>query len=131
MTGTIFEQIISGEIPCVKIYEDMFCIAIMDKFPITKGQTLVISKKSVDKLTDLDDETYSAMFLMAKRIAQASDTALGSKRCFILVQGLEIPHAHIKVYPLYEEHIPLDEGSGKMAEDESLRLLAEKIQKYL
>ncbi len=97
---TIFSKIIAREIPAQFVYEDDICVVLMDKFPAVNGQTLVISKKEVDYIFDLPDEDYSHMFMVAKKIAQASDIVFETVRSCIVVEGFEVPHVHIKIYPM-------------------------------
>ncbi|MCB9818785.1 HIT family protein [Candidatus Nomurabacteria bacterium] len=133
MTDSIFSQIIAREIPSQFVYEDEVCVVIMDKFPSTKGQTLVIPKKGVDYVFDLDDSTYSHIFSVAKKIALASDKALHPKRTCLAVEGFEVPHTHIKIYPVYDTSRGLGPflSSGEMADDTELASLAEQIKKCL
>ncbi|PIR85591.1 HIT family protein [Candidatus Kaiserbacteria bacterium CG10_big_fil_rev_8_21_14_0_10_44_10] len=133
MTNSIFSKIIAREIPSQFVYEDDVCVVIMDKFPSTKGQTLVIPKKEVDYAFDLDDDTYSHIFMVAKKIAIASDKALNPKRTCLAVEGFEVPHVHIKIYPVYDTSRGLGPflSSGEMAEDEELAELAKQIKECL
>lgn len=125
----LFCKFAKGIIKPIVIYEDEKCIAILDKFPITKGQTLIIGKKHVDYVFDLDDELYSHVFLISKKIAKAIDKALKTERTWILTQGMEVRHNHIKLYPIYKDiYINLNEGSGKEANDKELNEIAKKIR---
>jgi histidine triad (HIT) family protein len=136
MTGTkdlnmasIFTKIIRREIPGHFIYEDETCVVILDKFPAVKGQSLVIPKKEVDYAFDLDEETYLHLTKIAKRIAQASDRALGAVRTCLVIEGFDVPHVHIKLYPLMDTHTPLGSimPTGKEASDEELAIVATQI----
>jgi len=128
----IFCKFIKNEIKPVKIYEDEFCIAILDKFPITKGQALVIGKTHTNYIFDLDDELYKHVFLVSKKIAKAIDAALNTQRTWILVQGMEVAHNHIKILPIYKNiYINLNEGHGEEASDEELKEIAQKIKLQL
>ena len=133
MADSIFSKIIAREIPSQFVYEDDVCVVIMDKFPSTKGQTLVIPKKEIDYAFALDDDTYSHIFMVAKKIALASDKALRPKRTCLAIEGFEVPHVHIKIYPVYDTSRGLGPflSSGEMAEDEELAELAEQIKKCL
>ena len=73
MAASIFTKIINHEIPAHFVYEDEYCIAILDKFPAVKGQSLVIPKEEVDYAFDMDDDSYIHLFTTAKMIARASD----------------------------------------------------------
>lgn len=98
--SSIFTKIINREVPGHFIYEDEFCVAIMDKFPAVKGQSLVIPKKDIDYAFDLDDDSYIHLFKIAKKIAKASDKALNAIRTCLVVEGFDVPHVHVKIYPI-------------------------------
>lgn len=97
---TIFTKIIKGEIPSYKIAENENFYAFLDINPNAKGHTLVIPKKPVDKLFDLDEETYKALFLYARKISFAIEKVIPCDRIGLTVIGLEVPHAHIHLIPL-------------------------------
>ena len=97
---SIFTKIINREIPAAFVYEDDVCVAIIDKFPETVGKTLIIPKKQVDYIFDLDDETYQHLFEIAKKVSKALDKTFKTERTCLLVEGFEIPHVHIKLYPV-------------------------------
>jgi len=126
---TIFTKIINREIPGHFIYEDNICVAIMDKFPAVRGQSLVIPKKDIDYAFDLDDDSYIHLFTVAKRIAKASDAALHAVRTCLVVEGLDVPHVHIKIYPMQNTDTALGALMHQSAEahDEELALLASQI----
>lgn len=126
---TIFEKIIDNEIPSVKIYEDDICIVIMDKFPETKGKCLVITKEPIDYVFDLSEETYLHIMKITKTVVAAVDKALTPYRTCILVEGFEVPHSHIKIYPTYSTD-PVYSG-GHESSVEELEEVAEKIRKFL
>lgn len=96
----IFARIAAGEIPSYKILEDERFFAFLDINPLAKGHVLVIPKKEVDYIFDLDKETFSAFWLFAQRIALAIPKAIPCLRVGIAVIGLEVPHAHIHLVPL-------------------------------
>ena len=133
MADSIFSKIIRREIPAVFVYEDEVCVVIMDKFPSIKGQSLVIPKKQVDYAFELDDETYTHIFKVAKKIAIATDKALKTKRTCLVVEGFEVPHVHIKLYPIQEGRQNLSTAltAGPEASDEELSELATKIKGVL
>ena len=97
---SIFSKIISGEIPSYKIKEDENFLAFLDVFPLVKGHVLVVPKKEVDKLFDLDNDLLSAILVFAKPIAQAIEKTFECKRCGISAIGLEVPHAHLHLVPM-------------------------------
>ncbi|MEI7422354.1 MAG: HIT family protein [Prolixibacteraceae bacterium] len=100
---TIFSKIVAGEIPCYKVAESENFLAFLDIFPLAKGHVLVIPKKEVDYLFDLDQETYTGLMSFARKVALAIGKAIPCKRVGVAVLGLEVPHAHIHLVPLNSE----------------------------
>jgi histidine triad (HIT) family protein len=100
---SIFSKIVAGEIPCYKIAEDENFFAFLDINPLTKGHTLVIPKKEVDYIFNLDGQTYSGLFLFAKKVALSLEKSIDCKRIGMAVVGLEVPHTHIHLIPLNSE----------------------------
>jgi histidine triad (HIT) family protein len=98
--ASIFSKIIAGEIPSYKIVEDDNYYAFLDIFPLVEGHTLVVPKKEVDKLFDLDDDTYAGLMLFVKKVAAAIEKAIPCNRVGMTVIGLEVPHAHVHLIPL-------------------------------
>ena len=98
--ASIFTKIVNGEIPCYKIAETANCLAFLDVFPLVKGHTLVIPKKEVDYIFDLDDALFGELHLFSKKVAHAVGKAMPCKRVGVAVIGLEVPHAHIHLVPL-------------------------------
>jgi histidine triad (HIT) family protein len=116
----------------IKIYEDDLCIAFMDKFPLTKGQSLVVGKEHTDYLFDVEDKLYSHLFNITKKIVNATDKALPNQRSWVVVQGMDVPHNHIKILPIYKGiHINLEEGTGSEATDKELQEISDKIKEKL
>lgn len=101
--ATIFTKIINGEIPCHKIAENEKHIAFLDINPIAEGHTLVVPKKEVDYVFDLPDTLLKETMIFAKKIARALDNSLHPIRTGVIVEGLEVPHAHIHLVPIYRE----------------------------
>jgi len=98
--SSIFTKIINGEIPSYKVAEDENYYAFLDIFPLAKGHTLVIPKKEVDYIFNLDDETYKGLWAFAKKVALGVEKAVPCERVGIAVLGLDVPHAHIHLLPL-------------------------------
>lgn len=98
--SSIFTKIVNGEIPCYKIAETDDYLAFLDVFPLTQGHTLVIPKKEINYLFDMEDELYNGLLLFAKKIAKAIEQAIPCKRIGVAVIGLEVPHAHIHLIPI-------------------------------
>lgn len=97
---SIFSKIVAGEIPCYKIAENEDYLAFLDVFPLKKGHTLVIPKKEVDYIFDLDSETYLGLMDFSKKVAAAVKKAIPCKRLSVQVIGLEVPHAHVHLIPI-------------------------------
>ena len=97
---SIFSRIIQGEIPCYKVAETEDFLAFLDINPLAKGHTLVIPKKEVDYIFDIEDTLYQQLFLFAKKIALAIDRVMPCARVGMAVVGLEVPHAHIHLVPI-------------------------------
>lgn len=101
--ATIFTKIVKGEIPSHKIFENEHFYAFLDINPMAKGHTLVIPKKEVDYLFDVDDAMLSEMIVLSKKIAKAIEKAVECNRVGMMVIGLEVPHAHIHLIPIQKE----------------------------
>ena len=98
--SSIFTKIINGEIPCYKIAENDDFFAFLDINPNAKGHTLVVPKKEVNKLFDLDEVTYKGLMDFSREIALAIEKAVPCKRIGMTVIGLEVPHVHVHLIPL-------------------------------
>ncbi len=97
---SIFTRIVNGEIPCHKIAETDEFLAFLDVFPCAPGHTLVITKKEVDYIFDLEDELYEGLMKFSKQVAAAVEKAIPCKRIGVAVVGLEVPHVHVHLIPL-------------------------------
>lgn len=97
---SIFSKIVAGEIPAHKVAESIDYLAFLDISPLAEGHVLVIPKKEVDYLFDLDDELYTGLQLFAKIVADGIKKAIPCKRVGVAVIGLEVPHAHIHLIPV-------------------------------
>lgn len=146
----IFCKIISGESPSWKVYEDKNYLAVLDMFPNTKGLTLVLPKKHLAAdVFEANDKEYSSLMLAAKKVAKVLEKKFEDTRVALVIEGLEIDHAHIKLYPLHcakkgefiqmldkEKPVFFEKYPGYVttihgprASDEDLKELAEKIKK--
>ena len=101
--ASIFSRIVAGEIPSWKVAEDERYYAFLDINPLAEGHTLVIPKKEVDYIFDLDEETYAGLWEFAAKVARAVRTAVPCKRVGVAVLGMEVPHTHIHLVPLQTE----------------------------
>ena len=127
---SIFTRIINGEIPCYLIAEDEHYFAFLDIGPLAKGHTLVIPKKEVDYLFDLDEPTYTGLMAFAKRVAVAVGKAVPCLRVGVAVIGLEVPHAHLHLIPLQSGTINFNDPKLKL-EKEEMEKIAEAIRQQL
>ena len=101
--ATIFSRIINGEIPCYKIAENEKFFAFLDINPLMKGHTLVIPKKEVDYIFDIEDNDLGEMMIFAKQIANKIKDVIPCVKVGVAVIGLEVPHAHIHLVPMQKE----------------------------
>lgn len=101
--ASIFSKIVNGEIPAYKVAEDENYLAFLDIFPVAKGHTLVIPKKEVDYIFDLEDDLYNGLQSFAKKVAVGLKKAIPCEKVGVLVLGLEVPHAHIHLIPMQNE----------------------------
>jgi len=100
--ATIFTKIINGEIPCFKVAEDENYFAFLDINPNTKGHTLCVPKKEVDRLLDLDKETYLGLMEFSRKVGLAIEKTVVCNRVGMTVIGLEVPHVHVHLIPITE-----------------------------
>jgi histidine triad (HIT) family protein len=129
--ATIFTKIINGEIPCYKIAEDENYFAFLDINPLKAGHTLVVPKKEVDYVFDLDNNQLSGLVLFSKKIASAIKSAFPCNRIGVAILGLEIPHAHIHLVPMDSmEDINFKNPKLKFSPEE-FREIADKIRKKI
>lgn len=98
--ATIFSKIVAGDIPAYKVAETTDYLAFLDINPLVEGHVLVIPKKEVDYIFDLDDETYAGLMIFAKIVAAGIEKAIPCNRIGIAVIGLEVPHVHVHLVPL-------------------------------
>ena len=97
---SIFSKIEKGELPAYKVAEDERFLAFLDISPLTKGHVLIIPKKEIDYIFDLDSKTFSTLWCFTQLVAKAMEKVIICERIGIAVIGLEVPHAHIHLVPL-------------------------------
>lgn len=100
--SSIFAKIISGELPAYKVAETEEFLAFLDVRPNTKGHTLCIPKIEVDKLFELEEQTYMNLMAFSRKVALALEKAVACKRVGMMVIGLEVPHVHVHLVPLHQ-----------------------------
>ena len=123
----IFSKIAAGEIPSYKCAEDDRFYAFLDINPVAKGHTLVIPRREVDYIFDMDDEELASFQIFAKKVATALRNAFPCKKVAQIVLGLEVPHAHIHLLPMNSEpDADFRKPKLKLADDE-FKAIAERI----
>ncbi|HNS12948.1 MAG TPA: HIT family protein [Bacteroidia bacterium] len=126
--ASIFSKIIRGEIPCYKIAENENFFAFLDISPLAKGHTLVIPKKEVDYIFDIDDDSHKEFWHFAKQVSVAIKNAIPCRRIGVAVIGLEVPHAHIHLIPMNKvSDMNFASPKLKIGSDE-LEKIAQKIR---
>lgn len=123
---TIFTRIVNGEIPCYKVAESEEFMAFLDIAPVSKGHTLVIPKKEVDYIFDLEDDLYLGLHAFAKRVAIAVEKTIHCERIGQTVIGLEVPHVHIHLVPLVNMQF-IDFTKKVVMPQDELKEIASKI----
>lgn len=99
MEDSIFTKIVKGEIPSHKVYEDALTMAFLDIHPVQPGMTVVIPRKQVEFIWDLPEEDYLAVMSTVYKVAQRIREVLGVHYVGEVIEGVEIPHAHVKLIP--------------------------------
>lgn len=129
--ATIFTKIINGEIPSYKVAEDEAHFSFLDINPIAEGHTLVVPKKETDYFFNLSEEEIHQAMDFAKKVARGIDEALEPLRTGIIVQGLEVPHAHIHLVPLYTKTQPMALGHNVRVSEERMKEIAQLISQQV
>ena len=152
MSSTVFTKIIKKELPAHFLYEDEHCIAILDRNPAVKGQSLVIPKHEIDYAFDLDDDVLTGLILYTKKIAKKLDGFFEDVgRTAMVFEGFGVDHIHAKLFPMHgtmqvhenwkavnsnvDKYFEQYEGyisshDFQRANDEELALLAEQIRAF-
>ena len=126
--ATIFSHIVEGEIPSYKVAESEDFYAFLDINPLARGHALVIPKKEVDYIFDIENELYKELFTFAKKVGKAIESVIPCKRIGIIVFGLDVPHAHIHLIPINKSSdMNFDSPKLSIDKEEFIRI-AEKIQ---
>ena len=123
----IFSKIAAGEIPSYKCAENEKFYAFLDINPLVKGHTLVIPRREVDYIFDMDDDEIAEFQVFAKKVAKAIKAAFPCKKVAQVVLGLEVPHAHIHLIPMQNEgDVDFRRKKLELSEDEFVEI-AQKI----
>lgn len=123
----IFSKIAAGEIPSYKCAEDAQFYAFLDINPLKEGHTLVIPRREVDYIFDMEDEELAAFQMFAKKVAKAIKSAYPCKKVAQVVLGLEVPHAHIHLIPMDNEGDVDFHKKGIIFSEEEFTAIAERI----
>ena len=126
--ATIFSKIIAGESPSYKVAENESFYAFLDINPLVKGHTLVVPKREVDYLFDLNDDEVAAIHVFAKSVAKAIRKVIPCKKVGEAVIGLEVPHAHIHLIPIQKESDMLFSNPKLKLSDEEFTQIADAIR---
>ena len=128
--SSIFSKIVKDEIPAYKVAEDERFLAFLDISPLTKGHVLIIPKKEIDYIFDLDFKTFSTLWCFAQLVAKAIEKVIVCERIGIAVIGLEVPHAHIHLVPLTKgiSNINFENPRMKLTQQE-FEEIAQKIRR--
>jgi len=128
--ATLFTKIISGEIRSYKVAETEDFFAFLDINPNSKGHTLCIPKKEVNKIFDLDEATYTALMQFSRKVAIAIEKAVPCERVGMTVIGLEVPHVHVHLIPLHTMEDARFSKKQKLETGE-FKAIANKIASFL
>ena len=128
---TIFSRIINGEIPCYKVAENEDFFAFLDINPVNWGHTLVVPKREVDYIFDLEDDELAGLHLFAKKVAKALKAAFPCQRIGMAVLGMEVPHTHIHLIPLQKESDMLFSNPKLSFTPEEMAEIAAKIREQM
>jgi histidine triad (HIT) family protein len=130
--ATIFTKIVKGEIPSYKIAEDDCYYAFLDINPLHAGHTLVVPKKEVDYIFDLDDDDLSGMIVFSKKVAVAIKSVIPCNRIGVAILGLEVPHAHIHLVPMDTmDDINFKNPKLKFSSEEFMKIAAKISSKVI
>jgi len=143
---TIFDKIVSGEMPSYKVWEDDEYLAFLTPWPNTPGFTVVIPKKNPgDNYVDVDEDAYTGLLLAARKVADILRKTFDTYRVGLVLEGEGVPHLHVKLIPMHglrketgeHHHEPtftevyqgyLTTGNGPKMSDEELKATQKKIQ---
>ena len=128
--ATLFTKIINGEIPAYKVAENDKFLAFLDIRPNTKGHTLCIPKVEVNRIFDLDEETYMGLMAFSRKVAIALEKAVPCKRIGMAVVGLEVPHVHVHLLPLHSMG-DMNFAQSISFSEEEFEEIAEDIRSHL
>ncbi len=129
MEESIFTKIIKGEIPCHKVYEDDYGLAFMDIHPIQEGHVLLVAKRQVPNFYELSDEEYQGLMTATQKIARRLSAFYpDKKRIGVMIEGLEVDHVHVKIFPIDTgDEFRREPDVNQEPDHEALERLAKKL----
>lgn len=129
MEDSIFTKIIKRELPGEIVYEDEMVAGILNLFPTIEGEMMVIPKEQVAYFADLDDTTYVHLMSVVKRMAKVLDEAFNTLRTCVVIEGFDVPHVHVRLYPVQTGTLEIK--AGPQATQEELKVIGDKIRAHL
>ena len=129
MESTIFTRILNKELPGEIMYEDEFVFVIPDIFPSVHGQVLVITKRQVPYIFELEQNEYDGLMRAVQKVAKALDKAFETVRTCVVIEGFEVPHVHVRLYPCVTEALVWSERYK--ATNEELMNVAHRVRTAL
>ncbi len=129
MEDSIFTKIIKGELPGEIVYEDEMVLGILNLFPNIEGEMMVIPKEQVAYFADLDDTTYVHLMSVVKRMAKILDETFNTLRTCVVIEGFDVPHVHVRLYPVQTSTLEIK--AGPQATQEELKVIGDKIRAHL
>ncbi|MDP4268008.1 MAG: HIT domain-containing protein [Bacteroidota bacterium] len=129
--ASIFTKIVNKEIPCYKVAENDEFLAFLDISPLVKGHTIVIPKKEIDYIFDIEDDMYQRYLLFAKKVAKSIEKSIKCIKIGVAVIGLEVPHAHIHLVPMNQmDDINFGKKKLKLTDDEMNEISSNILNSY-
>lgn len=129
MGDSIFTKIIKRELPGEIVYEDEMVAGILNLFPTIEGEMMVIPKEQVAYFADLDDTTYVHLMSVVKRMAKVLDEAFNTLRTCVVIEGFDVPHVHVRLYPVQTGTLEIK--AGPQVTQEELKVIGDKIRAHL
>lgn len=129
MEDSVFTKIIKRELPGEIVYEDEMVVGILNLFPNIEGEMMVIPKEQVAYFADLDDKTYLHLMSVVKHMVKVLDVTFNTLRTCVVIEGFDVPHVHVRLYPTQTRG--LDLKAGPQATEEELKLVGDKIRAHL
>lgn len=130
--ATLFTKIINGEIPGAIVYEDDRCVAFLDALPQTEGHTLVVPREEISHWIDVPADLLAHLMDVAQCIGAAQKRAFDCERIGVLIQGYEVPHTHVHVWPTNSvADFDMHKRASEMQGPETLKPVAQRIRDEL